>query len=257
MKKILLLLALAPLLALGQSKNATRSLYQLKVYRYATAAQGDLITGYLSSAWVPAVHRQGYKQVGVFSDWANDTSAVKSIYVLVPFPSLDKMLALDKALESDQVYQSAGGAYLNATPDQPPYSRVETILLQAFRFAPQMTLPGLTGPKDKRVYELRSYESPTEKKYLNKVHMFNEGGEVPLFKRLDFNAVFYGEVVSGAKMPNLMYMTTFENMASREAHWKTFVDDPEWKTLSSKPEYQKNVSHADIIFLRPLPCSDY
>jgi hypothetical protein len=36
------------------------------------------------------------------------------------------------------------------------------------------------------------------------------GGEVPLFVRLGFNAVFYGEVIVGSHMPNLMYMTTFE-----------------------------------------------
>jgi hypothetical protein len=87
--------------------------------------------------------------------------------------------------------------------------------------------------------------------------MFNEGGEVVLFKRLGFNAIFYADVISGSRMPNLMYMTSFEDKASRDAHWKTFVDDPEWKKLSSMPQYQKNVSKADIIFLRPTAYSDY
>jgi hypothetical protein len=58
-------------------------------------------------------------------------------------------------------------------------------------------------------------------------------------------------------MPNLMYMTTFKNQASRDAHWKTFVDDPEWKKLSSMPEYKNNVSKIDIFFLRPASYSDY
>ena len=87
--------------------------------------------------------------------------------------------------------------------------------------------------------------------------MFNEGGEVALFKRLNFNAVFYSEVVAGSRMPNLMYMTTFENRADRDAHWKAFGDDPEWKKLSSMPEYQKNVSKIEIFFLRPTEYSDY
>jgi hypothetical protein len=87
--------------------------------------------------------------------------------------------------------------------------------------------------------------------------MFNEGGEVGLFKRLNFNAVFYAQVLAGNKMPNLMYMTTFENMQDREAHWKAFGDDPFWKKLSSLPEYQHNVSHADIIFLHPVAYSDF
>ena len=87
--------------------------------------------------------------------------------------------------------------------------------------------------------------------------MFNEGDEVGLFKRLNFNAIFYAEVVAGGKMPNLMYMTSFENMADRDAHWKSFGSDPAWKKLSAMPEYKNNVSHIDIMFLRPTDYSDY
>ena len=87
--------------------------------------------------------------------------------------------------------------------------------------------------------------------------MFNDGDEIGLFKRLGFNAIFYGEVLAGAKMPNLMYMTSFENMDERNAHWKSFVDDPQWKKLVAMPEYQHNVSHIDIMFLRPTDYSDY
>ena len=111
--------------------------------------------------------------------------------------------------------------------------------------------------KNERVYELRSYESATEKIFQNKVHMFNEGDEIGLFKRLNFNAIFYAEVVAGSKMPNLMYMTSFENMADRDAHWKSFGSDPVWKKLSAMSEYKNNVSHIDIMFLRPTDYSDY
>ncbi len=87
--------------------------------------------------------------------------------------------------------------------------------------------------------------------------MFNEGGEITLFDELGFNAVFYGEVLSGSQMPNLMYMTTFANQESRDAHWKLFVDSSTWKTLSAMPEYQNNISHMDIQFLYPTEYSDY
>ncbi len=87
--------------------------------------------------------------------------------------------------------------------------------------------------------------------------MFNEGDEIGLFERLNFNAIFYGEVIAGSKMPNLMYMTSFDNMQERDEHWKKFSADPYWKKLSSLPEYQQNVSHIDINFLRPLDFSDY
>jgi hypothetical protein len=120
-----------------------------------------------------------------------------------------------------------------------------------------MELPSLTNPRTERIYELRSYESPTEKIYKNKVQMFNEGDEVGLFRRLGFNAVFYAEVISGRRMPNLMYMTTFADQASHDAHWKSFGEDPYWKKLSAMPEYQHNVSKINIYLYRPTDYSDY
>jgi len=129
--------------------------------------------------------------------------------------------------------------------------------LHAFEKMPHPALPQLSAPKAERVYELRSYESPTEQYHISKVQMFNAGGEVSLFKRLNFNAVFYADVLAGSHMPNLMYMTTFNSKADRDAHWKTFGSDPEWKALSAKPEYQHNVSKAEITFLHPTDYSDF
>jgi len=134
---------------------------------------------------------------------------------------------------------------------------METILLEAFPDMPHHAVPAaLQGPKAERVYELRSYEGPTEKYFANKVHMFNEGGEIPLFQRLGFNAGFYASVLPGSHMSNLMYMTSFDNMAARDQHWKTFSADPAWKQLSSSPQSQHNVSHIDIVFLHPTDYSD-
>jgi hypothetical protein len=129
--------------------------------------------------------------------------------------------------------------------------------MEGFRFSPTLTPPSLSNSIAEKVYELRSYESASEKKYWKKVEMFNEGGEIPLFARLGFNAVFYAEVISGPSMPNLMYMTSFESMASRDEHWKSFSNDPEWKKLSSMKEYEKTVSKNTITFLKATSYSEY
>ncbi len=57
-------------------------------------------------------------------------------------------------------------------------------------------------------------------------------------------------------MPNLMYMTTFENKASRDEHWKAFSADADWKKVSALPEYQHNVSKNDTMFLTPTDYSE-
>jgi len=230
--------------------------YQIKVYHLADAQQQQVVENYLQNAFLPAVHKTGIKKVGVFKPVDNDTSSDRRVYVFIPFTSQSDLFKLADQLEKDKTYLSAGKDYIDAAFDKMPYKRIETIVLQAFPEMLKFEAPALKGPMDNRIYELRSYESATEKLHANKVQMFNQGGEVKIFKRLGFNAVFYAKVVAGSHMPNLMYMTTFEDLASRTEHWKSFSADTAWKQLSAMPEYQKNVSHQDIIFLHPATYSD-
>ena len=239
------------------SAKTEREFYQLTVYHFAKDSQEKVIDNYLQNALLPALHKINIKNVGVFKNYSNDTLADKTMYVLMPVKSLEEIMNISSKLNSDKSYQAAGAEYLDAAYTTASYSRMETILLHAFSLAPELQLPKLNGPRKDRVYELRSYESATEKIFKNKVNMFNEGDEIGLFKRLNFNAIFYAEVVAGSKMPNLMYMTCHENKTARDANWKNFVDDPYWKKLSSMPEYQHNVSHIDISFLYPTEYSDY
>jgi len=176
--------------------------------------------------------------------------------VLIPFRSLDEFEKLDATLEKDKQYYEDGKDYIDATFDNPPYVRIEKTLLKAFSKMPNLAVPDLKSPVTERIYELRSYEGYTEKIYRNKVQMFNAGDEVGLFKRLGFSAVFYGEVISGSTMPNLMYLTTFENQTSRDEHWKAFGEDPQWKKLVAMPEYQHNVSKNVTLFFKPTAYSD-
>jgi hypothetical protein len=120
---------------------------------------------------------------------------------------------------------------------------------------PEFAVPDYKTPVSEQIYELRSYEGPTEKIYRKKVEMFNEAGEVALFKKLEFNAVFYGEVISGSAMPNLMYMTTFKNMKSHDEHWDTFRSHPIWGKLKNMEEYKHTVSHIDKYLMHPTEYS--
>lgn len=231
--------------------------YSIRVYQLKNAEQETRVDTYLQTALLPALHRRGITDIGVFKPVGNDTAAVRRIYVLIPLKSLEEYTGLSAALLKDARYLADGKDYLDAPHDNPPYIRIESILLQAFPDMPHHAAPGaLQGAPAERIYELRSYEGPTEKYFENKVQMFNAGGEIPLFDRLGFHAVFYASVLAGSHMPNLMYMTSFDNMASREQHWKTFGADSVWKKLVASPQYQHNVSRNDIVFLHPAPYSD-
>ncbi len=211
------LLLAASLLCASLVRAASPEVYEIRIYHFKSVAQLQRVSDYLRTAHLPALHRQGIAAVGVFEPIQQDTADLR-LYLFVPHKSLEHFTSLQSRLDKDPQLLSAGKDYIDARYDQAPYARVETILLKAFSGMTKMQVPELTGPKRDRVYELRSYESPTEKYYHNKVKMFNAGDEIGIFRKLGFNAVFYGEVLAGPHMPNLMYMTTFRNQEDRDAH---------------------------------------
>ncbi|UOR07257.1 NIPSNAP family protein [Hymenobacter aerilatus] len=251
------LLLAGMLLSAAATHAAGRELYQLQVYHLRDQQQQQQVEAFLRDAYLPALHRLGVPKVGVFEPVGNDTTADRRLLVLVPCQSLQQWQRLTTQLEKPTVYGAAGQQYWQAAHNQAPYTRLETILLESFADPLKLQTPPLTGSRPERIYELRSYESATQAQHLNKVQMFVQGDEVGIFKRLGFNAVFYGRVLAGGHMPNLMYMTTFDNKAARDAHWKQFGESADWKKLSALPEYQNNVSHIDIQFLHPVAYSDF
>ena len=238
------------------SQSRSQIFYEIKVYHYETVDQEKTIDTYLKDAFMPALHRQGIMNIGVFKPVGNDTLVNKRTYVLIPFKSPKKFADLPDLLSKDSKFKNDGKTYLEAPYNKVPYKRMESIFLKAFADMPNMAIPVLNNQLSTRVYELRSYEGPTEKLYGRKVEMFNKGGEIALFKKLNFNAVFYGSVIAGSRMPNLMYMTTFEDMPSRDAHWKSFSASPEWKELSALEYYKRTVSKSEIILLNPVSYSE-
>lgn len=257
MKKINYVIFLFCISISVKAQQQSQEYYQLKIYSFETDAQEQVTDDYLKNAFLPALKQFDIQNIGVFKPRPTDAITPKKTYVLIPFSSLVQFRLLDDALSSNKSYREKGKAYLTAAHDQPPYQRIESVLMKAFIDMPKMQASKLDGLRKERIYELRSYEAATEELYKKKVDMFNAGGEVKLFDRLGFNAVFYAEVLSGPTMPNLMYMTTHANQETRDANWKKFVDSPEWSKLKVMPKYQNTVSRNDTKFLYPTEYSDY
>ncbi len=233
---------------------SNRDLYEIKIYHLQDEKQELRVEEFLEQAYLPALERAGINKIGVFKPVKEDSLAGKRIFVLIPYVFPEQFLTVPQALEKDQKYQQDGKGYIKAPPDNPAYLRMETILLTAFESWPRLTSTELNGPLSNQVYELRSYESATEDLFENKVKMFNEG-ETEIFDRLQFNPVFYGEVIAGSNMPNLMYMIAFSDIESRNEHWNSFRKDAAWKQMSVMEEYQNNVSHIDSFLLIPTSYS--
>ena len=257
MRTFLILCSLAIIVSAFSVPAPEQEFYEIRLYRYQNADQEKQIDRFLKDASLPALKRAGIQRVGAFKPVTNDTAAEKKLFVLIPLKSIADGLRAQSRVEKDKVYAEAGKDYLQSLHSNPPYSRMESILLKAFEDMPKHKASGLTNAREERIYELRSYEGHTEAINRNKIEMFNKGGEIKLFDRLGFNAIFYGEVIYGSRMPNLMYMTSFANMDDRNAHWKSFSNDPEWKVLSAKPNYQNNVKKIDIFLMKATEYSDF
>jgi hypothetical protein len=236
---------------------SAQDFYQLKVYNISGSDQEKRVDSYLENACLPALHRAGIKDVGVFKPIESDENAGKKVFVFIPLKNLDELNKLDVNLQKDKKHLTAGENFLNADWDNPPFDRMESTVMKAFSEMPKYKVPNHPTPKAERIYELRSYEGPTEAKYRKKVEMFNEGGEVALFQKLEFQPVFFAEVLSGSAMPNLVYMTTFSDMKSHDKHWDTFRNHPEWKEMSGLEEYKHTVSNSDKYLLYPTKYSDF
>lgn len=249
-RKLLLLSML--LCSAGIIRAAGKSdYYEIKVYHVTTIEQVKQVEAFIQNDYMPALHRIGVSKVGVYHPVFNDTMSDKRVYVFIPLKSLSHLDEVEEAMSSDPSINNANNNYWNTAFNASPFKRIETIVLKAFPLMTSYKAPSLSGKVTDHVYELRSYESATERLNRQKVKMFNEGGEVALFKRLEFNAVFYAEVIAGSHMPNLMYMTSFNNMAERDEHWKKFGSDPEWVKLKDLPEYANTVSKNDTVLLNP------
>lgn len=233
-----------------------RDIYELKTYHIENADQAAMLDSYLEKAYLPAAHRQGIKSVGVFKPIASQADAGKKVYVLTPYKSMKELMKMEAKLAKDPVYQTGGAAYIQAAFDHPSYRRIETAILQAMTGQPKFAASQLNSPKKDRIYELRSYEAATEQLYKQKVKMFNSG-EMGIFTRLGFNPIFYAETIAGADMPNLMYLTTHENMEKRDANWKAFGADYKWAEMKEMAEYKNTVSRNDTRLLYPTDYSDF
>jgi hypothetical protein len=208
--------------------------YELRRYRLLRGPQTQLLDDYWRQAALPALQRAGVGPIGVFNVMIGANSP--SLYVLIVHPSLDGFASLPARLAADAEYQKAGDAYLNAPATSPAFVRLETSLMRAFQGMLKLELPfgGGEAGRRTRIFELRTYESHSEKAGKKKIDIFNTA-EIAIFRRAGMQPVFFGETIAGASMPNLTYMLVYENMAAHDKQWSAFSADPEWRKISTTP----------------------
>jgi NIPSNAP len=235
--------------ALGQE------FYQLRKYSLRNGAQTALTQGYFERALIPALGRMGMGPVGVFKlDVGPETP---TYYVLIPSTSAEALVTLDARLGKDAEYVKAASGFRDASASAPAFERAERSLLSAFAGWPKLVAPKLVdGKLPKRIFQLRTYESPSQVAHTRKIAMFNEA-EIGIFTRTGLTPVFFADTLIGTRMPSLTYLLTFADTAELTTKWAAFSADAEWKELSHRAgntdaEIVSNISN---LYLSPLGCS--
>jgi hypothetical protein len=236
------------------SSTRTGEFYQIRCYALLNGPQTKLTESYFSDALIPALARLGMGPIGAFRlDIGPQTP---TFYLLIPGASADKLAGLDLLLGQDADFLKGAEPFWNATAAAPAFQRVESSLLSAFPGWPKLTPPASAANKGKRIFELRTYESPSNGEHVRKVEMFHSG-EFQIFLKCGFHPVFFADTLIGSRMPNLTYMLSFADTAEMEAKWELFRNDAEWKKLSANPRfsYDQIVTNIDNQMLSPLGCS--
>jgi|SRR5579875_2071711 len=231
-----------------------REYYELRRYQLQSGPQQKLTNDYVANALIPGLNRLGMQPIGAFNlEIGVDTPV---LYVLIPSTSLDTLAQSEFRLLEDSDYRKAAEAFLKAPANQPAYIRVESSLLIAFEGHPKLTVPPVTANHGTRVFQLRTYESPSNSDHRVKVEMFHSG-EFDVFQRAGFWQVFYGDTLIGQRLPNLTYMLSFPDLAEMNAKWKAFSSDPDWKKLINSPKFnfEPIVSNITNLILNPASYS--
>ena len=158
----------------GQAQApGAREFYQIRRYALQSGSQTKLTESYFSDALIPAVTRMGMGPVGALRlDFGPETPA---FYLLIPGSSVQALAELDLRLAQDAGFMKAAEPFWNGTAAAPAFQRVESSLLAAFTGWPRLTPPAAAASKGKRIFQLRTYESPSNGDHVRKVEMFHSG----------------------------------------------------------------------------------
>ncbi|HEX4228602.1 MAG TPA: NIPSNAP family protein [Bryobacteraceae bacterium] len=238
----------------GSGNGGEREYYELRRYHLINGPQTKLANNYVAEALIPGLNRLGMKPIGAFNLYFG--SETPALYVLIPSASLDSLVNAEHRLEQDEEYQKAGEGFLNAPAKEPPYERVESSLMVAFHGYPKLTLTPVSAQKGPRVFQLRTYESPTTQDHRRKIEMFHSG-EFEIFRKAGFWPVFYGDTLIGSRLPNLTYMESAPDLSELDGKWKAFFSDPDWKKLTVSPRFnfEAIVSNISSLILNPASYS--
>ena len=233
----------------------SRATIEITVYKLRNTPdnQRQRLTQFFEKTWIPAMHRAGSGPIGVFANSIGPDGPF--LMALTSYPNMGAFEQTRDKLAADSGFAQA----LHAFNSQPglAFERAERSLLRGFPSMPNIEVPAGDAKRSARIFEIRQYESNNLSTLARKIDMFGKG-EIAIFRRLGMQPVFFGEMVVGTRMPNLVYMLSYEDLAARDKAWRAFGADPEWQKMRVTPGWAdaEIVSNITNFIVSPLGFSE-
>ena len=202
--------------------------FSLINYAFESQEQRERFVSQLASTVIPRLNEQGIDRVGAFEE----SGQSESIYLVLPHQTIDASVAV-----RDEGPINLGNLEAHDLAMDSTYVTASRSLLRGLDFMAGFELP-ISTPT--RVFQLRTYENPTEIARQKKIQMFRHG-EFEIFRRVGLAPVFFTETLFGTGLPSLTYMLSFDGVVALESAWDRFVKDSEWKTMIERPDYSDDL----------------
>jgi hypothetical protein len=235
---------------------------EVRKYTVKDADKRKLLVETLDKALLPALNRQGIAPAGVFVPLEKEAAYALNVFVVFPHQMpMENITSVNTKLLADAEYRKAAAPIFETNSKDPVYTACETYLLNSFPSMPALETPQLGATKTPlhtmpdRVFEWRLYRSFNIERNAAKIKMFDEGGELPVFREVGLNPIFFGDVLAGNKLPALMYMVGCPSLEAHAEAWRLFGQHPKWREIRNLPEYADTATEIDKVVLKPSPGS--
>jgi hypothetical protein len=208
--------------AASGDQAASPAYFEFYYIHMQNGSQTARLLKWLETGLLPVCQKHGFGPIGVFNVTVG--ANLPTTLMVYSYPSLAEMEAQWGRLGGDADYARS---VADLEKDEPAFYRAEATLLRATSFCPPFAATP-AGDSPHKLYELRIYESPTNRQ-LGYLHdRFGSAGEIEIFHKSGIHPVLYANTVFGPNQPNMAYLIPFESEAQREKAWATFGADPDW-----------------------------
>jgi len=233
-----------------QSATDGRQYFEWICYHLHLGSRQGLVAQYYRDVAIPALNKAGINNIGVFNVKHGINNP--TLHVIIPHPTLESVVTLNDRLLEDKNFVEAGSSFLKSPTNEMAFVSMEKTIMRAFSHLPQIQVPTQKQSNKPRIFQVRVYEAPSLTASKRKIHMFNEGGEIAIFKKTGLQPILFGETIAGNMMPNLLYILAFDDFDDMNKSWNTFRVDPDWVKLREDPFYADTVTRINDWIWTPV-----